>query len=98
MASLLLRDISGTFLTVAKGRRRRDAKVCFSRRLRAFSLQAALSRKLELAGGSQHDPVRVHAAVAARHVESFFSDDAERAARCEMALDESVLNDGVNGR
>src|SRR6185437_15208946 len=28
----------------------------------------ALSRELELAAGSQHDPVRVHAAVAARHV------------------------------
>ena len=28
----------------------------------------ALSRELELASGSQHDPVRVHAAVAARHV------------------------------
>ena len=28
----------------------------------------ALSRELELAAGSQHDPVRVHATVAARHV------------------------------
>jgi hypothetical protein len=31
--------------------------------------------------------------------ESFFSEDAERAARCEMALDvESVLDSGVNGQ
>jgi hypothetical protein len=31
--------------------------------------------------------------------ESFFSEDAERAAGCEMALDvESVLDDGVNGQ
>jgi hypothetical protein len=32
-------------------------------------------------------------------LESFFSEDAERAAGCEMALDvESVLDDGVNGQ
>jgi hypothetical protein len=31
--------------------------------------------------------------------ESFFSEDGERAAGCEMALDvESVLDDGVNGQ
>jgi hypothetical protein len=32
-------------------------------------------------------------------LESFFSEDAERAAGCEMALDvESVSDDGVNGQ
>jgi hypothetical protein len=31
-------------------------------------LGSALSRELELAAGSQHDAVRVHAAVAVRHV------------------------------
>ena len=32
------------------------------------TLTEALSRELQLAAGSQHDPVRVHAALAARHV------------------------------
>jgi hypothetical protein len=43
--------------------------------------------------------VRAQAAVAAHRLERFVSEDAERAARCEMALDvEGVLDGGMKGQ
>ena len=62
-------------------------------------LGGALSRELELAAGSQNASSSSGGGGGSPRPESFFSEDAERAAGCEMALDvESVLDGGVNGQ
>jgi hypothetical protein len=60
----------------------------------------ALSRKLNLIARRLESPVCSQAAVAAFPcLERFVSENAERGAECEMALDrESVLDGGVNGQ
>ena len=61
---------------------------------------AALSREPNLARARIGSPnARSGCGGSLPRPESFFSEDAERAAGCEMALDvESVLDDGVNGQ
>jgi hypothetical protein len=65
-----------------------------------FNVETALSRKLNLVARRLESPsLDSGCGSSSPRLESFFSEDAERAAGCEMALDvESVLDDGVNGQ
>ena len=66
----------------------------------AVSLRMALSREPNLARAKSGSPNSGSGCGSSLpRPESFFSEDAERAAGCEMALDvEHVLDDGVNGQ
>jgi hypothetical protein len=66
----------------------------------AACLHSALSREPNLARAKIGSPNSGSGCGSSSpRLESFFSEDAERAAGCEMALDvESVLDDGVNGQ
>ena len=72
----------------------------FAQACKRGELRRALSREPNLARAKIGSPNSGSGCGSSSpRLESFFSEDAERAAGCEMALDvESVLDDGVNGQ
>ena len=77
-----------------------DAGVSAPETFRDEGLYAALSREPNLARARIGSPNSGSGCGSSSpRLESVFSEDAERAAGCEMALDvESVLDDSVNGQ
>jgi hypothetical protein len=77
-----------------------DLHSSLRRHERCEAVDGALSREPNLARAKIGSPNSGSGCGSSSpRLESFFSEDAERAAGCEMALDvESVLDDGVNGQ